>query len=75
MDVSTKIYQPCLCNKTESCNCELEVSIALARINTRDFQPRHFSYKHKGKHNEVEVTPTLLIDFGDVDIIFVNHSS
>ena len=75
MDIITKMYPPCLCDSTENCICKPEVSVFVARINMRDFKSWHFSYEHQKKHNVVEVTPALLLEFGYLDKIFINHIS
>ncbi|KAM2152215.1 hypothetical protein ACFX1R_046569 [Malus domestica] len=75
MDIITKMYPPCLCDSTENCICKPEVSVAVARIDMRDFKSWHFSYEHQKKHNEVEVTPVLLLEFGYLDKIFINRIS
>ncbi|KAM1694418.1 hypothetical protein EV1_033136 [Malus domestica] len=75
MDIITKMYPPCLCDSTKNCICKPEVSVAVVRIDMRDFKSWHFSYEHQKKHNEVEVTPALLLEFGYLDKIFINRIS
>ena len=41
----------------------------------RDFTPWRFSYEYQKKHNVVEVTLTLLLEFDYLDNIFINHTS
>ena len=65
--IITKMYPPCICDNTKNCICKLEVSIVMARINMRDFRSWHFSYEHQKKHNVVEVTLALLLEFGYLD--------
>ena len=75
MNIITKMYPPCLCDSTKNYICKLEVSIVVAMINMRDYRPWHFSYEYQEKHNVVEVTPALLLEFGYLDKIFINHVS
>ena len=73
MNIITEMYPPCLCDSTNNCICKLEVNIAVASINMRDFRPWHYRYEYQKKHNVVEVTPALLLEakavtYGEEDL-------